>query len=58
MQKLNSKTNAAGWLPSSGSRTAGAFSQPGKGMPITNTPGSKNALPNPPLPGKMSKNQM
>lgn len=31
MQKLNSKTNAAGWLPSSGSRTAGAFSQPGKG---------------------------
>lgn len=33
MQKLNSKTNAAGWLPSSGSRTAGAFSQPGKGMP-------------------------
>lgn len=30
LQKLNSKTNAAGWLPSSGSRTAGAFSQPGK----------------------------
>lgn len=29
-QKLNSKSNAAGWLPSSGSRTAGAFSQPGK----------------------------
>lgn len=31
-QKLNSKTNAAGWLPSSGSRTAGAFSQPGKSV--------------------------
>lgn len=35
MQKLNSKTNAAGWLPSSGSRTAGAFSQPGKSIPLT-----------------------
>lgn len=35
LQKLNSKMNAAGWLPSSGSRTAGAFSQPGKGMPNT-----------------------
>lgn len=35
LQKLNSKTNAAGWLPSSGSRTAGAFSQPGKGVPNT-----------------------
>ncbi|XP_017847616.1 transcription initiation factor TFIID subunit 1 isoform X2 [Drosophila busckii] len=35
LQKLNSKTNAAGWLPSSGSRTAGAFSQPGKSaMPV------------------------
>jgi transcription initiation factor TFIID subunit 1 len=34
-QKLNSKFNAAGWLPSSGSRTA-AFSQPGK----SNLPGS------------------
>lgn len=33
MQKLNSKTNAAGWLPSSGNRTAQAFSQPGKGVP-------------------------
>uniref|UniRef100_A0A146L8G5 Transcription initiation factor TFIID subunit 1 n=5 Tax=Lygus hesperus TaxID=30085 RepID=A0A146L8G5_LYGHE len=33
LQKLNSKTNAAGWLPSSGNRTAQAFSQPGKGMP-------------------------
>lgn len=33
MQKLNCKTNAAGWLPSSGNRTAQAFSQPGKGVP-------------------------
>ncbi|XP_050421868.1 transcription initiation factor TFIID subunit 1-like [Adelges cooleyi] len=32
LQKLNSKTNAAGWLPSSTNRTAQAFSQPGKGM--------------------------
>lgn len=30
-QKLNSKSNAAGWLPSGGSRTA-AFTQPGKGV--------------------------
>ncbi|XP_054274106.1 transcription initiation factor TFIID subunit 1-like [Macrosteles quadrilineatus] len=52
MQKLNSKTNAAGWLPSSGNRTAQAFSQPGKGVPqlpgnvrlatsSISTPGSK-----------------
>ncbi|XP_037955889.1 transcription initiation factor TFIID subunit 1 isoform X1 [Teleopsis dalmanni] len=41
LQKLNSKTNAAGWLPSSGSRTAGAFSQPGKTMPASGTPGGK-----------------
>lgn len=40
MQKLNSKTNAAGWLPSSGSRTAGAFSQPGKGGSIGGGPGA------------------
>ena len=33
MQKLNCKTNAAGWVPSSGNRTAQAFSQPGKGIP-------------------------
>lgn len=53
-QKLNSKTNAAGWLPSSGSRTAGAFSQPGKGMPVTPViPGSK--IPINPVTGKMSK---
>lgn len=59
MQKLNSKTNAAGWLPSSGSRTACAFSQPGKGMPVTpNLPGTKMGLPNPPLPGKLTKAQI
>ncbi|XP_039293213.1 transcription initiation factor TFIID subunit 1 [Nilaparvata lugens] len=33
LQKLNCKTNAAGWVPSSSNRTAQAFSQPGKGMP-------------------------
>lgn len=54
MQKLNSKTNAAGWLPSSGSRTAGAFSQPGKGMPGTPVVPGVKSLPNPPLSG--SKN--
>ncbi|XP_058117748.1 transcription initiation factor TFIID subunit 1 isoform X2 [Anopheles coustani] len=46
LQKLNSKVNAAGWLPSSGSRTAGAFSQPsGKSMPAAPaiTGGSKSA---------------
>lgn len=41
VQKLNSKTNAAGWLPSSGSRTAGAFSQPGKSaLPVGNSGGN------------------
>ena len=36
-QKLNCKTNAAGWVPSSGNRTAQAFSQPGKGVtPMAN----------------------
>lgn len=47
LQKLNSKTNAAGWLPSGGSRTAGAFGQPGKGLPIAGTSGT----------GKMSTGQ-
>ncbi|XP_063240070.1 transcription initiation factor TFIID subunit 1 isoform X2 [Bacillus rossius redtenbacheri] len=32
-KKLNCKTNAAGWVPSSSNRTAQAFSQPGKGLP-------------------------
>ncbi|XP_058813451.1 transcription initiation factor TFIID subunit 1 isoform X2 [Topomyia yanbarensis] len=56
LQKLNSKINAAGWLPSSGSRTAGAFSQPGKSMPSSPAIGSSK-LPNP-TQGKMSKAQM
>ena len=34
LQKLNSKTNAAGWVPSSFNRTAGTFSQPGKNPSI------------------------
>lgn len=40
LAKLNSKTNAAGWVPTSGNRTAQAFSQPGKGVPqfVTGTP--------------------
>uniref|UniRef100_A0A182XX78 Transcription initiation factor TFIID subunit 1 n=1 Tax=Anopheles stephensi TaxID=30069 RepID=A0A182XX78_ANOST len=54
LQKLNSKVNAAGWLPSSGSRTAGAFSQPGKTIPASpaNT-GTKSSSSS-----KMSKTQM
>lgn len=38
LQKLNSKTNAAGWLPSSGSR---AFTPAGKALPVTGTPSGK-----------------
>ncbi|XP_050517356.1 transcription initiation factor TFIID subunit 1 isoform X2 [Diabrotica virgifera virgifera] len=53
-QKLSSKTNAAGWVPSSGNRTAQAFSQPGKvGATIRMPP-----VPNPPLPGMKAKQQM
>ncbi|GAB0087540.1 Transcription initiation factor TFIID subunit [Sergentomyia squamirostris] len=56
LQKLNSKTNAAGWLPSSGSRTAGAFSHTGKVLPVTTPlPGSKIGGSQ---SGKMSKSQM
>ncbi|CAG9856159.1 unnamed protein product [Phyllotreta striolata] len=52
-QKLSSKTNAAGWVPSSGNRTAQAFSQPGKvGTSVRMPP-----VPNPPLPGIKSKQQ-
>lgn len=55
LQKLNSKINAAGWLPSSGSRTAGAFSQPGKSLPASPAvSGSKHGSGQ----GKMSKAQM
>ncbi|KAJ8935570.1 hypothetical protein NQ318_001564 [Aromia moschata] len=53
-KKLNSKTNAAGWVPSSGNRTAQAFSQPGKvGSGVRMPP-----VPNPPLPGMKSKSQI
>ncbi|XP_023310146.1 transcription initiation factor TFIID subunit 1 isoform X2 [Anoplophora glabripennis] len=53
-KKLNSKTNAAGWVPSSGNRTAQAFSQPGKvGGTVRMQP-----VPNPPLPGMKSKAQL
>ncbi|XP_013119085.1 transcription initiation factor TFIID subunit 1 isoform X2 [Stomoxys calcitrans] len=38
LQKLNSKTNAAGWLPSSGSR---AFTPAGKALPVTGATTSK-----------------
>ncbi|XP_060532389.1 transcription initiation factor TFIID subunit 1 isoform X2 [Cylas formicarius] len=54
LQKLNSKTNAAGWVPSSGNRTAQAFSQPGK-------VGTNMRMPptaNPPLPGIKPKAQI
>lgn len=44
LQKLNSKTNAAGWVPSSGNRTAQAFSQPGKGGTVLG-PGGPLRLP-------------
>ncbi|XP_043674036.1 transcription initiation factor TFIID subunit 1 isoform X1 [Vespula pensylvanica] len=37
-QKLNSKNNAAGWVPSSVNRTAQAFSQPGKGGTVPVAP--------------------
>lgn len=58
-QKLSSKTNAAGWLPSGGSRTAGAFSQPGKGMPVPASVGPTGKIPqSTQLPGKLSKTPM
>ncbi|KAF7268302.1 hypothetical protein GWI33_018568 [Rhynchophorus ferrugineus] len=53
-QKLNSKTNAAGWVPTSGNRTAQAFSQPGK----TGTSLRLPSTPNPPLAGMKQKTQM
>ncbi|XP_074028237.1 TATA-box binding protein associated factor 1 isoform X1 [Leptinotarsa decemlineata] len=54
LQKLSSKTNAAGWVPSSGNRTAQAFSQPGKvGTSVRMPP-----VPNPPLQGLKSKTQL
>ena len=42
LQKLNSKTNAAGWVPSSFNRTAGSFSSSqGTGKSISGLPGVK-----------------
>ena len=42
LQKLNSKTNAAGWVPSSFNRTAGAFSgSQGSNKAISGLPGVK-----------------
>ncbi|XP_033222126.1 transcription initiation factor TFIID subunit 1 isoform X2 [Belonocnema kinseyi] len=46
MHKLNSKSNAAGWVPSSGNRTAQAFSQPGKGAPVPVAPNVRLATQN------------
>lgn len=56
LQKLHSKTNAAGWLPSSGSRTAGAFSQPGK--PNSGGSGSSKMPMSNSSSSKMSKGQL
>ena len=42
LQKLNSKTNAAGWVPSSFNRTAGSFSGgQGTSKSISSLPGVK-----------------
>ncbi|KAJ8966592.1 hypothetical protein NQ314_003444 [Rhamnusium bicolor] len=54
LQKLNSKTNAAGWVPTSGNRTAQAFSQPGKIGSAVRMP----TAPNPPIAGIKSKAQI
>ncbi|XP_055848385.1 transcription initiation factor TFIID subunit 1 isoform X1 [Episyrphus balteatus] len=48
LQKLNSKTNAAGWLPSSGSR----IFQPGKTLPVAGATPGKMPLANAPIQGK------
>lgn len=53
-QKLNSKTNAAGWLPSSGSRTAGAVI--GKSA-VGVTPTLKDTKSILPMSGKFNKSQ-
>lgn len=56
MQKLNCKTNAAGWVPSSSNRTAQAFSQPGKGISNTPTAGIRSAnAQNPQSPATTNK---
>ncbi|XP_072748281.1 transcription initiation factor TFIID subunit 1 isoform X2 [Anoplolepis gracilipes] len=60
MQKMNSKNNAAGWVPSSGNRTAQAFSQPGKGAPVTVAPNVRLATSQivTPLHMQSQKNKM
>ncbi|XP_012287016.1 transcription initiation factor TFIID subunit 1 [Orussus abietinus] len=60
MQKLNSKNNAAGWVPSSGNRTAQAFSQPGKGTPVPVAPNVRLATSQitTPLHMQSQKNKM
>ncbi|XP_059489774.1 transcription initiation factor TFIID subunit 1 isoform X2 [Neocloeon triangulifer] len=56
--KLNSKTNAAGWVPTSGNRTAQAFSQPGKGVPqfVAGALPSSQRVPTPATPSQQVKN--
>jgi len=60
MQKLNSKNNAAGWVPSSDSRTAQGFSQPGKGAAVTVAPNVRLATSQitTPLHMQSQKNKM
>lgn len=54
-QKLNSKTNAAGWLPSSGSRTAGAvIGKSASGV----TPAIKDTKSILPMSGKFNKSNV
>lgn len=61
MQKLNCKTNAAGWVPSSGNRTAQAFSQPGKGGTVLGAGGPlrlpTSNIATPIVPPKQTKSQ-
>ncbi|KAG7211276.1 hypothetical protein KM043_010582 [Ampulex compressa] len=59
-KKLNSKNNAAGWVPSSGNRTAQAFSQPGKGAPVPVSPNVRLATSQitTPLHMQSQKNKM
>lgn len=59
MKKLNSKNSAAGWVPSSGNRTAQAFSQPGK-APVPNVPNVRLATSqiSTPLHMQNQKNKM
>lgn len=54
-QKLNSKTNAAGWLPSSGSRTAGAVIGKNASGVTPTIKDTKSVLP---LSGKFNKSQI